>query len=365
MTTTAATVLIEGGFDDFLDRFIAEGWSDGLPVVPPTAERVARFLQFTDLEPGDVVGKLPPYLGAATVHAVAVNAVMAGCRPEYFPVVLAGVSAIAEPTFNLSSLQATTNPVTTLLIVNGPIARELDVNAKGNCFGPGWRANATIGRAIRLCALNIGGGIPQAMDKSTHGQPGKFTMCAAENEEDSPFEPFHVERGFAASESTITAFSVTGTQNLIEMAARSAVGILRSVASALSYIGMQNMQLGGGPLVVLCPEHAEIVAQGGFSKTDIKKFLYENARIPVKDFPQETLDEVIRHRRGIWNSSDHPDATIPVADRADLFEIVVAGGPGPHNVIMPSFGEASLPAIRLIGRKDGTPVASVQELRRA
>lgn len=358
------TLRIEGGFDAVYDRFMEEGWSDGLPIVPPTAERVGRMLEFTDRDPSDVIGDLPPYLGAATVHAVAVNAVMAGCRPEYFPVVIAGVAAIAEPTFNLSSLQATTNPVTTLLIVNGPIARELDINSGGNCFGPGWRANATIGRAIRLCALNIGGGIPQAMDKATHGQPGKFTMCAAENEADSPFEPFHVERGYAATDSTVTAFSVTGTQNIIELAARSAVGILRSVASALSYIGMQNMQLGGGPLVVLCPEHADIVAEGGFSKQDIKRFLYENARIPVRSFPQETIDEVIRHRRGIWNSSDDPDTTIPVADHADLFEIVVTGGPGPHNVVMPSFGEASIPSTALIGRKDGTPVASVQELRR-
>lgn len=359
-----AIVRIEGDVDDVFDRFMEEGWSDGLPIIPPTEERVARFLAFTDLEPDEVVGTLPPYLGAATVHSVAVNAVMAGCRPEYFPVVLAGVAAISEPHLNLSSLQATTNPVTTFLLINGPIARELDVNARGNCLGPGWRANATIGRAVRLAALNIGGGIPQEMDKSTHGQPGKFTMCAAENEQESPFAPFHVDRGFAPEDSTVTAFGVTGTQNIIELAARSAIGILRSVASALSYIGMQNMQLGGGPLVVLCPEHADIIASGGFAKRDIKRFLYENARIPVKDFPQETLDEVIRHRRGIWNTSDRPDATIPVADEPELFEIVVTGGPGPHNVVMPSFGEASVPSTRLIARRDGTPVRSVQELRR-
>jgi hypothetical protein len=358
------TLRIEGGLDAVNDRFMTEGWSDGLPIVPPTPKRVRRQLEFTDRDPTEVIGVLPPFLGAATVHTIAVNAVMAGCRPEYFPVVLAGVAAIAEPAFNLTSLQATTNPVTTLLIVNGPIARELDINAAGNCFGPGWRANATIGRAVRLCALNIGGGSPHLMDKATHGQPGKFTMCAAENESLTPFEPFHVERGFAETSSTVTAFSVTGTQNVIEMAAGSAVGILRSIADALSYIGMQNMQLGGGPLVIICPEHADIISSGGFSKHDAKRFLYENARIPVRSIPHETLEKVIRRRRGIWNSSDAPDATIPVADHADLFELVVAGGPGPHNVVLPSFGAASTPSVALIGRKDGTPITSVQELRR-
>ena len=352
------TLTIQGDIEDVFDHYDAQGWTDGLPIIPPTPDKVERFLACSDRDPADVVGVLAPYRAEATVHAVAVNAVMAGCRPEYFPVVLAAVAAAAEPTFNLSSLQATTNPVATLIVVNGPIARELGINGKGNCLGPGWRANATIGRALRLCLLNIGGGIPQEMDKSTHGQPGKFTMCIAENESDSVWPPYSLDRGYSETDSTVTTFGVTGTQNLIEMATKDGIGILRSVTSALCHIGMQNLQLGGGPLVLLSPEHAQMIAGAGFSKDDAKRFLYENARVPVKDFPVETLNDVVRHRRGRWYHSDHPDAAIPVADSPELFDIVVAGGPGPHSVVLPSFGEATTPSTKLIAGRDGTSTAS-------
>src|SRR5215212_1921062 len=219
------------------------------------------MLRYTDRSPDDVVAALPPHRAEALVHTVAVNAVMAGCRPEYLPVVLAAIEAIAEPAFNLYGIQATTNPVTPLIVVNGPLARELGFNGGGNCFGHGWRANATVGRAVRLCMLNIGGGTPQTMDKSTQGQPGKYGLCIAENEEENPWEPYHVERGFAAEDSTVTAFSVTGAQNVLDLASKSAQSILRTFASSCANVGAQNVQLGGGPLIVFCPEHAQILAQ--------------------------------------------------------------------------------------------------------
>jgi hypothetical protein len=355
-------IAITGEVEDVFQHFLDQGWTDGLPIVPPTEAAVERMLRFTDRAPDDVVGILAPHQADATVHAVAVNAVMAGCRPEYLPVVLAAVEAIADPAFNLFALQATTNPVAPLIVVNGPVARELDVNAGGNCLGPGSRANATIGRALRLSMLNIGGGAPQTMDKATQGQPGKYGMCIAENEAESPWEPYHVERGFDRRASTVTAFSVTGTQNVLDLASKSARGVLRTFASSCVSAGAQNVLLGGGPLILFCPEHARILADGGFTKPDVRRFLYETSRLHVQDFPPETLDGMVRYRRPKWFSSEHPEATIPLADNPEDIQIVVAGGPGPHSAVMPSFGEATCASIKIIGRRDGTPVESVREL---
>ncbi|MBA3367867.1 MAG: hypothetical protein H0T99_04235 [Geodermatophilaceae bacterium] len=187
---------IEGEISDVFDYYEAQGWTDGLPVVPPTEAAVAAALEYTDLAPDDVLGKIPATRAEATVHAVAVNAVMAGCKPEYLPVVISAIRGLAHPDFNAYGIQATTNPVAVLVVVNGPIAEELGFNGKGNCLGQGFRANATVGRAVRLCMINIGGGAPQTMDKATQGQPGKYGMCIAENEEESPWDPFHVERGY-------------------------------------------------------------------------------------------------------------------------------------------------------------------------
>ena len=355
---------LEGDVADVAAHFEKEGWADGLPIVPPTEEAVEKFLSYTDRGPDEVLGSLPATLAPATVHSVAVNAVMAGCRPEYFPVVTAAIEAIAEPDFNLYGIQATTNPVATMVMVNGPIAAELGFNGAGNCLGPGSRANATVGRAVRLCMLNIGGGIPQSMDKSTHGQPGKYGMCIAENEAESPWEPYSVERGFSRGTSTVSVFSVTGTQNILDLASKSAPGILRTFASSCATVGHQNVQLGGGPLIMFCPEHAQILAEGGFSKDDVRRFLYETSRVKVQDFPPETLKGMVRHRRPRQFGSEHPDSGIPLADSPEEIEIVVAGGAGPHSAVLPSFGEATCVPVKPIALRDGSPVDSVEDFRR-
>lgn len=356
---------IEGELSDVIDHFDDEGWTDGLPIVPPTEDAVAAMLACTDLDPTDGLGRIPASRAQATVHAVAVNAVMSGCRPEYLPVVIAAIRGIAEPGFNLYGIQATTNPVAVIVVVNGPIGRELGFNAKGNCLGQGFRANATVGRAVRLCMMNIGSGYPQSMDKSTHGQPGKYGMCIAENEEESDWEPYHVERGFDADTSTVSVISVTGTQNVLDLASRTAHGILRTFASACATVGHQNVQLGGGPLIIFCPEHAKILAEGGFSKNDVREFLYENSRVAVQDFPPETLNGMVRHRRPKRYASEHPLSGIPLADTPGDITILVAGGAGPHSVVLPSFGEATSVSINPITKRDGTPIRGVEELRTA
>lgn len=357
----AETFTLEGSLDDIYDRYVEEGWSDGLPIMPPTEDAVSAMLKYTDRDPEERLVALPPNRVEATVRAIAINAVMAGCRPEYLPVVLAACEAIAEPDFNLYGIQATTNPVAVMIVVNGPIAKELGFNGAGNCLGPGVRANATVGRAIRLAMINIGGSAPQTMDKATAGSPGKYTMCLAENEDMSPWEPYHVERGFAPETSTVSAFSTTGTQNILDLASRHAWGILRTFASSCASVGHQNVQLGGGPTIMFCPEHADILAGDGFSKDDVRRALFETSRVPTKDFPPETLKGMVRHRRPRYFGSEHPDVGIPLADSPEEIQIIVAGGPGPHSVMMPSFGEATMVPIRAVATKSGTPVASVKD----
>jgi len=354
---------IEGELGDVLDHYADQGWTDGLPIVPPTEAAVAAALEYTDLDPHESLGRIPATRAEATVHNVAVNAVMAGCKPEYLPVVLAAVRGLAHADFNTFGIQATTNPVAVMVMVNGPIADELGFNGKGNCLGQGFRPNATVGRAVRLCMMNIGGGAPQTMDKATQGQPGKYGMCIAENEAESPWQPFHVERGYDAETSAVSLFSVTGTQNVLDLASRGAIGILRTFASAAATVGHQNVQLGGGPLIIFCPEHAQILSEDGFTKQDVREFLYEHARVRVSDFPPETLNGMVRHRRPKRYLSDHPDAGIPLADSPGEINIVVAGGAGPHSVVSPSFGEATMVPVNPITLKDGTPVKSVMEFR--
>ena len=189
------------------------GWTDGLPIVPPTEIAVLEFLNATDRDPREVIGVLPPRQGEATVERIAANAVMAGCCPEYFPVVLAAIEALADPLFNLDSVQATTHPVAPLIVVNGPIVREIGLNGGYNAFGQGCRANVTIGRAVRLVLMNVGGGLPGSGDRATQGSPAKLAYCVAENEAGSPWEPLHVEAGFPRDASVVTVFGCEGPHN--------------------------------------------------------------------------------------------------------------------------------------------------------
>ena len=359
----AERITLNGSFDEVNEYFYDQGWTDGLPIVPPTEERVAAMLAYTDRAPAEVVGEIAPGRGDATVERIAINAVMAGCRPEYLPVLIAAAEALADPKLNLNGVQATTNPVAPLLIVNGPIANELVVNAAGNAFGQGWRANATLGRAVRLLMINVGHGLAQTMDKSTQGQPAKYTFCVAENEAASPWEPLHVERGFPADVSVVSFVSATGTQNILELASQTAAGVLQTLAGALTAVGMQNTLLGGGPLLALCPEQAEILAAEGWTKRDVKQYLYEHGRTPLSAFSPENVSEVLRKRRPKWAISERADSLVPPADSPDDINIIVVGGPGPHSQVMPSFGESFLVS-RPILRRDGSPVASVEDFRR-
>ena len=312
-------------------------WSDGLPLVPPTPGRVERMIDATRRRPQDVVASVAPGFGTATVEAIAVNAVMAGCRPEYLPVVIAAVEAAAEKSFNLQGIQATTNPVAPWIIVNGPIVSRLGINAGMNCMGQGTRANATIGCALRLILQNIGGAMPGEMDRATHGQPGKHTFCCAENEAQNPWEPLHVERGFELEQSTVTVVGAAGTHNL-NSHAKEADDLLKVIADSLCFPTSNDYHFGGEPWIVISPEHSEIMKRAGLAKADVKRRLWVQSKMVANRYAAKDYARA-QHTRRPELGEIGPDTLVPISARPDEIGIVVAGGPGTHSVYVPTFGQ--------------------------
>src|SRR5262249_35440858 len=261
LKTPGASVEAEDDFDTVNELMRARGWSDGLPVIPPTAARVESMLAYCDRPWDQPLAKMAPRYGEATPLRLAANAVMAGCRPEYFPLFLLAIETMCEEPFNLYAIQATTHLCAPLVVVNGPVAKELDINAGHNAFGPGWQANATIGRAIRLALINIGGAIPALGDMATMGAPSKFSFCVAENEASSPWEPLSVERGFPRDASTVTVIGGENPHNVNDHESISAEGILTTIAGTLATVGTNDVYYATSqPLVIFGPEHAKTVA---------------------------------------------------------------------------------------------------------
>jgi hypothetical protein len=312
--------------------FEEKGWSDGLPIIPPTEERVAWMLAAVKRAPQDVIGAVPPRWAQATVEQIAINAVMAGCKPEYMPTLIACVEAITDPKLNLYALQATTGGPAVMIIINGPIRRQLNVNGGANALGEGWRANATIGRCIRLIQRNVGGSYPGTTCKATLGWPGKYSICIGENEEASPWEPLHVERGFKAGQSTVTAISADASIRASDLDSTKAVGILTNFA--------QRMEGPSGPeaIMVICPEHAKIIAGDGFSKMDVKKFVWQRAAYRMKDLPEETFYQRVKRRSDLQLTRD---SVIPVTDKPEDILVVVAGGDGSQSQYIHVWGQST------------------------
>ncbi|PYO06045.1 MAG: hypothetical protein DMD75_25705 [Candidatus Rokuibacteriota bacterium] len=342
------------------ERFASEGWTDGLPIVPPTEDRVAQMLAFSEVDPCSSLGPMPPRWGEATIATLAVNAVMAGCKPEYFPLIVTAVKAILSKPFNLYGIQGTTNPASPVLIVNGPIAREIGINGRGNLFGPGFRANATIGRAIRLIMTTIGGGVPQQADKSTLGNPAKYTCCFAENDADNPWAPLHVERGFEAETSTVTAFGGAAPANIIEKS-KTANEMLETIARAVAVSGSNNMFMSQEALIVLGPEHASLAAKQGFDKQRVRLALFEHARIPFEQIGRSNAD-VLSVWRGNCIEERDGRRSLRIVEKPDDIIVVVAGGAGNHSASIPGWYSRSVTLPLL--RADGAPLRSVAELKK-
>ena len=336
-----------------VNRFLDErDWSDGLPVIPPTPQLVERMLAGTSRSPEDVLMVMEPGFGVATVEKVAINAVMAGCRPEQFPILLAAIDCLAQPEINHRDMQVSGHTEAPLILVNGPISRRAGINSGTSAMGPGVvnSANTSIGRALRLCLINIGYCKAGTGDPNFIGLPTKFGMCIAENEEISPWQPYHVDLGFQTHESTVTLVTVTGPGDILDSGSRGHEDTLKNIASMMSYPGAsrgdwirgwQSAQVGHtsqrvsypGPYhpIVLSPSRAVILAEAGYSKGDVQKWLHENCRMPL----QEAIGSrgIPRDERGNWLHHPElqplekdPDATIPMLESPDQYLLFVTGG---------------------------------------
>ncbi len=255
-----------GTAEDEAEAMFDRGWTDGLPVVAPTEARVARMLEGTTRSPGDVVAVVPPALVECTVEKVAVNAVMAGCRPEYLPVVLAALEAVCTDEFNMHGVLATTMGVGPVLVVNGPITRRIGMNAGINVLGQGNRANLTIGRAVQLVVRNVGGGRPGGIDRATHGSPAKLSFCFAEDEAGSPWTSLAVERGFAPDADVVTAFCGEAPRILMDQQSRSADSLVRSIAEGLASAVSTRVVAGMDGMLVIAPEHMARFRDAGWDR---------------------------------------------------------------------------------------------------
>jgi hypothetical protein len=310
-----------------------QGWTDGLPIIPATPEAVQRFVAAAGVPAETVIGIIPPRRGQATVEVLAVNAVMAGCRPEYMPVLMAALEGLTDTGFPLEFIQVTTNPMTPFLLLNGPIRQRLDINSGTGCLGPGWRANATIGRAIRLVLQNVGGALPGVYSKASFASPLRYSYICGENEEENPWSPFHVDRGFDRHDSTVTVFKAS---NYCNISGGEGVGpdeILRQIAS-----NMPPMYGGGdGALLLLGVNHARSLHEAGLSKRDLQEKLWALARLPKDHFAADFAAMERAAGRGA-------DDMVWRTEGPEHIHIAVAGGPGPQDVYI----AAGLPQTRLI-----------------
>ena len=323
-----ADALSVPGWPEAVETYFDRGWSDGLPVVPATEDSVRACLDAAGLDPGTVVLTEPVRRRAVTAEKVAINAVLAGCRPEYMPVLLAALDAMADSAFTLHGAITSTGGSASLLIVNGPVRHALAFNSGTNVFGPGWRANATVGRAIRLITLNALGAQPGVLDRSTQGHPGKYAYCIAENEEESPWEPLHVTRGFARGASTVTVFAAEGPHNVLSHYGATADAIIVAIADSMAGLGSFSR---GESVVVLAPEHVAMLARDGWTKPRLREALYARARRTRADLK----------RGGKVAGAVMPDDETHWVHRgtsADDIHIVVAGGgAGGHSAFIPSW----------------------------
>jgi peroxiredoxin len=312
--------------DDSIDPFeYCMQFGDPLPVIPPTVDRVERMLAASQLQPDEVVALIPPNYGAATVEKIAANAVMAGCKPEMMRVLMVLVRAVCDERFNIHGVQATTHFAAPLVIVNGPIRGELGFACGSNVFSNVTRANSTLGRALQLILTNLGGARPGEIDMSTLGNPGKFSYCIAENEEENPWAPLHVEMGFKPEQSTVTLFAGESPHGVSEHMAREGRQVLKTISRALATVWSYRVCAGVEAMVVLCPEHVKTLHRDGFTKQAVRDFLFENTGIPIRHY-EHGAGEGTQHVKLYKQAAiDGEPCYLKFPDRAAI-KLVVAGG---------------------------------------
>ena len=329
--SSAKTVAVASDALAAIDECYERGWTDGLPVVPPEAPRVEAMLAMEGRPPETTLAIHPATGLECSVLAAAVNAVMAGCLPEYFPIIVAALEAANEPAYNFHASTASTGGAAPLLIVSGPVARDIGMNAAGNVFGPGNRANATIGRAMRLVILNVFEMIPGVSDQSTQGHPGKYCSCIAERAERSPWPPLHVELGYGEDISSVTVFAGAGFCNVENHGGNTPEAILDCMADSMANLGCITS---GQSVAVLSPEHADIVAGTGWTRTDVQRYLFDRARQTVSDM----------RRVGKYVPREHERQGTQDVHRGfdpdDILVLVAGGDAGGHSAFIPSWSRS-------------------------
>lgn len=331
-----------------IEVYHARGWTDGLPVIPPTPALVERFLEAAGLEAGDVVFQLAERRRTVRAGKVALNAIMAGCLPSYMPVLIAGLEAMADPAYNLHSSATSTGGAAPFMVVNGPARREIGLNMEGNIYGPGNRAGATIGRAIRLILINCLGSRPGLLDRSTQGNPGKYSFTFAEWEEVSPWEPLHVALGHPAGTSAVTLLAAEGPHNIQNHYGRGR-GIAETAAATMAGLGSMSE---GQSFFVFAPEHAHLLGQEFPTREALQEYLFDNATLP--------LSQLLRTGKIDKPIAADANGRVRHALRPDDIHIVVAGGEaGGHSSWVPSWSR------RRNGEAVTRPVRSAAERRAA
>lgn len=312
------------------DIFVDRDWSDGMPIVPPTVERVDAMLRASGLKGDELLAVLPPRGGRATAKKVAVCAVMAGCDAVHFPIVAAAVHAIAQRNFQLYMVQTTAHPLYPFILVNGPIGKKAGLSNGHDLTPRGWKANLVIARALRLVCISTAG-IKALQASHTHGYVGYHDSCIRENEEDSPWEAFHVEKGYPKEANVVTAFPAEPPHVIDDRGSTTPQSLLSTFAMTVASPGNRSIWANSEQVFLVCPEHARYLASQNFSKGDIKEFLYHVARVPLHQFPKHNLASLAKWRQKIFsNVSEH--VTLPVVRSMEDFEVVVHGGVGPHSM---------------------------------
>ncbi|MGC9517626.1 MAG: hypothetical protein ACP5C3_08020 [Methanomicrobiales archaeon] len=354
LSSSQDNIVIDPDVEKLSYDFYSKKLTDGLPIIPPTQDRVNKFYDFTDLCGDEVVATLPPRQGLATVEKIAINSVMAGCMPSYMPFIQNAVKSISMDKFNLPSINATTHPVAVAIIINGTLSREIGINNSVGCLGPGNIANATIGRALRLILINIAGAVPGIGDMSTMGSPAKYSFCFAEAEEQSPWDPLHVERGIARDINSTTVMAVDSPHNVNDHRSKTAENLLESIIHTSAVSGCNNSHVPGELLILMGPEHANMIASEGWSKNDVQEYVHKNLYVPAHlgDRGGRKLDET-------WIN----EGQVKLTRKPEDVVLVVVGGAGRHTMICHGFGTSSESVTEEITFSDGKPVLSLNDFK--
>ena len=319
---------------DEFEFFLDKPWSDGLPVVTPTQSRISRMLLGTKRGPSEILGPIPPAMGIASVESVAVHAVMAGCKPEYLPVVLAGTELMLKEEFNVNGVQGTMHGVAPMMIVNGPYSSQIGIHGGSGCLGPGFRANASIGRAIRLILMNLGEGIPGVSSMTVFGMPSRFTYCLAENDEDNPWESLAASKGYSPTDDVITMAMVESPRFCWDDVSNEPERLVRGIADTMTDMGSWNMHARSDMVVAMSPQHADIFQNAGWSRDDVHSSLCEIAGRTVSDLK---LGGNWRRERAldlpITIDPDDDNCFVPTIKNTVDLQLIVAGGWGPCTAV--------------------------------